>query len=66
MAVQMLSFPGCTHSVCKECFKQYLSYVVKNMEVKHYNCPICAMPNMADREAAGMYLEILTAMVSKK
>ena len=35
------------------------------MEVKHYNCPVCKMPDMAEREAANdLYLEILVAMVS--
>ena len=63
--VQMITMPGCTDSICKTCFTQYLTMVVRNLEVKHYNCPVCGMPNMADREAANdMYLQILVAMVS--
>jgi len=60
----MITMPGCTDSVCKECFKNYLTDVVKTKTIKHYNCPVCNLPNMADREAANdMYFTILVAMV---
>ena len=62
--IQMITMPGCTDSMCKECFSGYLTVVVKTLEIKHYNCPVCGLPNMADREAANdMYFTILVAMV---
>lgn len=58
--------PGCTDSICKECFKENFTVVIKEQGVKHFNCPVCGLPDMSDREAAeGIYMTIFVAMVCK-
>lgn len=57
--------PGCTDSICKDCFKGHFEVVIKEKEVKHFNCPLCKLPDMADNEATGgLYIDIFVAMVS--
>ena len=61
---QMVLMPGCPHSVCKECFKGHFTNVMKMQSVKHFNCPVCAQPDMSKRDAdQDMYLELLLDMV---
>ena len=61
---QMLLMPGCPHSVCKACFRDHFTNVVKTQSVKHFNCPVCGQPDMSDRDADGdMYPELLLTMV---
>ena len=61
---QMVLMPGCPHSVCKECFKGHFTNVVMTQTVKHFNCPVCAQPDMSSRDAdQDMYQELLVDMV---
>ncbi|KAL5514972.1 hypothetical protein EMCRGX_G000070 [Ephydatia muelleri] len=63
---QMVLMPGCPHSVCKECFKGHFTNVMKMQSVKHFNCPVCAQPDMSKRDAdQDMYLELLLDMVKQ-
>eukprot|EP00731_Ephydatia_muelleri_P036612 Em0290g1a len=63
---EMVLMPGCPHSVCKECFKGHFTNVMKMQSVKHFNCPVCAQPDMSKRDAdQDMYLELLLDMVKQ-
>ncbi len=60
----MVTMPGCTDSLCKECFKGHFQIVIREQGVKHFNCPLCGLPDMTDKEATeGMYMDIFQAMV---
>ena len=60
----MITMPGCADSICKLCFKEHFRITIKEKEIKHFNCPICRLPNMMDREATdGIYMTLFVAMV---
>ena len=60
----MVLMPGCPHSVCKECFKGHFTNVMKTQSVKHFNCPVCALPDMTDPQIE-TYLMLLMPLVSE-
>ena len=63
-SLQFVGLPCCEHSVCKECFKAHFTYVIKEKEVKHFTCPVCGKPDMANEEITqGIYLEIFVQLV---
>ena len=61
---QMVLMPGCPHSVCIECFKGHFTNVMKTQTVKHFNCPVCAQPDMTDPQIE-TYLMLLMPLVSE-
>ncbi len=62
---QFVALPGCSHSICKGCFKRNFGIVIREKEVKHFTCPVCGKPDMANEEITnGVYLEIFVQMVS--
>lgn len=63
---QMVNMPGCTDSVCKECFQGYFTVVIKEKQVKHFNCPVCKLPDLSDRDVGEFYFELFQALVSNK
>ena len=57
--------PGCTDEICKECFKAHFTLTIKEKTVKHFNCPLCGKPDLANRDMSqGVYLELFVNMVS--
>ena len=61
---QMVLMPGCSHAVCKVCFESNFTNVMKTQTVKHFNCPVCSLPDMSNRDAdQDMYQELLVTMV---
>ena len=57
--------PGCTDSLCKDCFKSHFSIAIKEKTVKHFNCPICDLPDMTNRDGAqDLYQEMFVHLVS--
>ena len=60
--------PGCTHSMCKECFKAHFQIVILEQGVKHFNCPICQKPDMSNKNdnIPEMYQVLFVSMVSCK
>lgn len=58
--------PGCTDNLCKECFKAHFRIVLTEKGVKHFNCPICSLPDMSDRDLGDFYFGMFQALVSKK
>lgn len=61
---QMITMPGCTDSFCKDCFKQNFTVAIREKEIKHFNCPMCSLPDMMDRESTeGIYMTLFLAMV---
>ena len=63
----MVLMPGCSHSVCKKCFEGHFTNVMMTQTVKHFNCPVCAQPDMSTRDAdQDMYQELLVDMVGSQ
>ncbi|KAL5466679.1 hypothetical protein EMCRGX_G030823 [Ephydatia muelleri] len=63
---EMVLMPGCSHSVCKKCFEGHFTNVMMTQTVKHFNCPVCAQPDMSTRDAdQDMYQELLVDMVKQ-
>ena len=61
----MITMPGCTHSLCKECFKGQFEMVILEQGVKHFNCPICQKPDMSNKDdIQEMYELLFVNMVS--
>lgn len=61
----MIIMPGCTDSMCKDCFKGHFDVVIREKGVKHFNCPICDQPDMTNRDdAQDLYQELFVQMVS--
>lgn len=57
--------PGCTDTVCKNCFKGHFAVIIKEKGVKHFNCPTCDQPDMANRDdAQDLYQELFVQLVS--
>ena len=62
--MQFVAMPGCIHSVCKECFKGHFTLVITTQEVKHFTCPICGEPDMANQTITeGLYLQLFLVLV---
>lgn len=55
----MITMPGCTHSLCKECFKGMFQVVIKEQGVKHFNCPMCQKPDMSNKDDIQEMYELL-------
>jgi hypothetical protein len=63
----MITMPGCTDSLCKECFKGMFEVVINEQGVKHFNCPICHKPDMANKDdIQEMYEVLFVNMVSSR
>ena len=63
--LQMVNMPGCTDILCKDCFKGHFTVVIKEQSVKHFNCPMCSEPDLANRDdSQAMYLELFVSLVS--
>lgn len=63
----MVTMPGCTCSFCKLCFRGNFEVAIREKGVKHFNCPMCSLPNMVEREATeGLYVDIFVAMVRQE
>lgn len=61
----MIVMPGCTHSLCKECFKGFFEVVIQEQQVKHFNCPECHKPDMSNKDdTQEMYELMFVSMVS--
>lgn len=61
----MVTMPGCTDSFCKDCFKGNFTITIKEKSVKHFNCPLCNEPDLANRDMMqAVYLELFVGMVS--
>ena len=58
----MVQLPECPHSVCKECFKDHFTNVIKTQNVKDFSCPICAQPHISASD--DVYFARLMALVS--
>ena len=64
--LQIVALPGCTDCVCKECFKMHFTITVKEKSVKHFNCPVCGEPDLANRDMSQvLYLELFVGLVSE-
>ena len=62
--MQFVAMPGCVHSICEDCFKGHFTVVITGQEVKHFTCPICGEPDMANKDiTAGFYLQMFLQMV---
>jgi hypothetical protein len=61
--MQMLTMPGCTCSLCKDCFVRNYEVAIKEKGVKHFNCLLCQLPDMDKDATEGLYMEIFVAMV---
>jgi hypothetical protein len=60
----MITMPGCTDSLCKECFKEHFQIVIQEQGVKYFNCPMCRKPDMSNMD--GTYELLFAYMVSFK
>ena len=49
---QTIGMPGCTDSLCEDCFKMHFEVVISEKGVKHFNCPICDLPDMTNRDGS--------------
>ena len=64
---QMITMPGCTHPMCKECFKFHFQIVIQEQGVRYFNCPICKKPDMSNKDdVQEMYELLFLNMVSCK
>ena len=63
---QMITMPACECSFCKNCFKENFHIVIKEKQVKHFNCPVCRKPDMSNRDIPDAYGMIFVSMVSAK
>lgn len=62
---QMIIMPGCTDTMCKECFKGHFRVTITEKGVKHFNCPSCDQPDMTNRDdAQDLYQELFVHLVS--
>ena len=63
----MITMPGCTHSMCKKCFKAHFQIVIQEQGVRYFNCPICKKPDMSNKDdVQEMYELLFLNMVSCK
>ena len=62
LLLQMVSMPGCTHSTCKDCFREHFKVVIKEQGVKHFNCPICGRPDVTDTDQE-FYFQLFQLLV---
>lgn len=61
----MIIMPGCTDTMCKDCFKGTFKVVITEKGVKHFNCPQCDLPDMTNRDdAQDLYQELFVHLVS--
>ncbi|XP_019849469.1 PREDICTED: ubiquitin carboxyl-terminal hydrolase CYLD-like [Amphimedon queenslandica] len=61
---EMLCMPACGDSLCKYCFKEHFSITIREKSVKHFNCPICGLPDLGDNDQMlEMNLELFVALV---
>lgn len=60
----MVVMPACGESLCKSCFKQHFSIVIREQSVKHFVCPICGGPDMSVNDPTqDMNIQLFVAMV---
>lgn len=65
LILQMVNMPGCTDILCKDCFRMNFTMVINEQSVKHFNCPMCSEPDLANRDdTQAMYLELFVSLVS--
>jgi len=63
---EMVTMPGCTDSFCKDCFSMNFKMAIKEKSVKHFNCPLCSEPDLANRDMMQqVYLELFVGMVKE-
>ena len=64
----MITMPGCTDTICKDCFKRHFSVVIAEKSVKHFNCPMCDQPDMTDLKdgTQDMYQMLFVQLVSSE
>uniref|UniRef100_A0A1X7VCZ6 IBR domain-containing protein n=1 Tax=Amphimedon queenslandica TaxID=400682 RepID=A0A1X7VCZ6_AMPQE len=56
--------PACGDLLCKDCFKAHFSIAIREKSVKHFNCPICGLPDLGNNDQMlEMNLQLLVAMV---
>ena len=65
LILQMVNMPGCTDVLCKGCFKGNFTVVINEQSVKHFNCPVCREPDLANQDdSQEIYLELFVSLVS--
>lgn len=63
----MVCMPACGESLCKSCFRQHFEIVIKEGSVKHFTCPICGLPDLANADQTQeMNLQLFVAMVQRR
>jgi E3 ubiquitin-protein ligase RNF31 len=61
---EMITMPGCTDALCKDCFKGHFRVIISEQGVKHFNCPMCKEPDMTNRDdAADLYQELFVHLI---
>ena len=63
-SLQMVQMPGCTCTMCKDCFKGNFQVVMKEKPVKHFRCPTCLIPDIANLDEQSFYTTIFAGLVS--
>ena len=54
----------CDHTVCKECFVIHFSLVAEERSIKHYNCLVCAEPDMSSETIdMDLYLQMFSGLI---
>ena len=62
----MVCMPACGESLCKGCFKTHFEIAIKEKSVKHFNCPICGLPDLGNNDQTlEMNLQLFVAMVKQ-
>ena len=60
----MINMIHCDHAVCRECFVAHYSLMLGEKSIKHFNCPVCAEPDMSSETIdVDLYLQMFSGLM---
>ncbi|KAH9494612.1 E3 ubiquitin-protein ligase rnf31 [Bulinus truncatus] len=59
--IRNLNFCQC--KMCQDCLSKNFEVAIREKHVRHWTCPLCAMPDLNDADVASDYLQFLTLLL---
>ena len=60
----MVNMVHCDHAVCKDCFIGHFNIMIGEKSIKHFNCMLCAEPDMSSETIdMDLYLQLFSGLV---
>ena len=60
----MVNLINCQHAVCKDCFVDHYSMMIRGKSIKYFNCLVCWEPDMSSDDVdLDLYLQVFSGLI---